>query len=177
LTELEIIEGCKNENPKAQRFLVDHYSPRLMALCIRYLRDKEIAKDVLQESYILIFQNIKRFELTGSFEGWLNRITVNTSLKHLRSKVITQDLNDTIQAISLYNEGYEKLEADDILKILDKLSSHYRLIFNLYVVEGYSHAEIAKMLDITESTSRSKLSRARNKVKSMFLNLNEKIKL
>lgn len=177
MTELEIIEGCKNEDPKAQRLLVDLYSPKLKAICIRYVRDQEIAKDVLQESFILIFKNIQKYKSIGSFSGWLNRITVNTALKYLRSKVITQDLDQTIETLSLYNEGYEKLEAEDILKILDKLNPHYRLIFNLYVIEGYNHAEIGKMLDITESTSRSKLSRARDKVKTMFFNINEKIKL
>lgn len=176
MTEQEIIQGCKQGDARAQRALVDRYSAKLMAICMRYMREKELAKDVLQESFILIFKNIRRFEKMGSFEGWLCRIAVNASLTQLRSKkIIQQDLSYAQEFISNDASVLENLAAEDILKKLDQLNPNDRLIFNLYVVEGYKHNEIAKMLEINESTSRSQLSRARDKVKKMFSKFNEKI--
>ena len=147
-----------------------------MAICYRYIGDKEIAKDVLQEALILIFKNIKKYEPVGSFEGWMSRITVTTALKHIRDNIKIRHLEDWEKHIDVQiePEALTQMDAEEILALIDKLPNHYKIIFNLYAIEGYSHTEISEMLNITESTSRSKLTRARQKLQEMFSKNNEK---
>lgn len=167
MKESKIINGCKNRDRKCQKALVETYSPRLFTVARRYTRDDDSAKDILQEALILIFRNIEKYQPTGSFEGWMKRIVVTSSLKHLRDKdfwknkiaVETGHFSPVPAAI------YEKYDSEDIVALIRELPEGSRQIFNLYCIEGYNHNEIGEMLDIAPSASRSQLTRARQQLK------------
>lgn len=171
MTHQEIIAGCKRGQEAAYRALVDQFAEQLMGVCMRYLRDRQKAEDAIQESYIQVFKSIHQFELTGSLGGWMVRIAVNNCLKalrkHERLHFTPEHLdNDKTQSLP---DVYDKLNADDLLQLLDTLPAHYRVIFNLYAIEGYTHREIADMLGIAESLSRTKLTRARKLMQDYFI--------
>ena len=134
------------------------------------MQDESSAKDVLQDSFIKIFNNIENYKPMGSFEAWLVRITVTTSLMALRKKKNGYSFLESFDVDNWYYEPDIELELneEDILKMIQKLPDHYRVIFNLYVIEGYNHREIAKLLKIPESTSRTKLTRARKKMQEIY---------
>ena len=136
---------------------------KMFGVCMRYTNDYHIAEDILQEGFIKVFKNIGKYRGEGSFEGWVRRIFVNTSIEHYRKKVnlyaVTEIENDNIKT---YNgDVIDQLQEADLLKMIGELSIGYRTVFNMYVIEGYSHQEIAEMLGISEGTSKSQLSRAR----------------
>jgi RNA polymerase sigma factor (sigma-70 family) len=173
LTEYEIINGCLNENVKCQRMLFEQYAGKMMTVCLRYCKTRMEAEDILQDSFLRIFKYIHQFKFEGSFEGWMRRIVVNTALKSLAKKKINfsemNDYNDETGSIEPY--AYSNLGEDVILKLIGQLPEGYKIVFNLNVIEGFSHEEIGKMLDIQPSTSRSQLVKARkilqNKIMSM----------
>lgn len=136
-------------------------------MCLKYSRNYEDAEDTLQDSFIVIFKKIKQFKGEGSFEGWLKRITINTALQKYRKKsplqlVKEQEIEEEIEAIDFEDES---LELSFLLALIQQLPDRYRLVFNLYVLDNYSHKEIATLLEITESSSKSNLSRARKILK------------
>ena len=144
------------------------FSDKMYGLCLRYSNDEDEAKDILQDGFIKVFLNLKQFNNKGSFEGWIRRIIVNTALERFRDK-------NYLFAISMEN-SYEtgggeydhilsELSANDLLKLIQELSPQYRMVFSLYAIEGYSHKEISKKLNIKEGTSKSNLSRAREILK------------
>lgn len=142
-----------------------------MGLCLRYLRDRQKAEDAVQETFIQVFRNVHRFDETGSLIAWMSRIAINCCLKDLRQNrrlSFPGDELDMDQGFDL-PAGYENLKAEDILRLLDQLPEHLRIIFNLHVIEGYSHREIAELLGIQESLSRTKLTRARKMVRMYYL--------
>ena len=148
----------------AQRRLFDSLAPKMLSICLRYLGNREEAEDVCQLSFIKLFSNLKDYNNEGSFEGWVRRIFVNTCLDQLRKNKKT--MND----VSLDDVGYrlenkefiiERMEADDLMKIIEELPTGYRTVFNLFAVEGFSHKEIAEQIGITENTSKSQFKRAR----------------
>lgn len=158
-----VIEGCKRNDPHAQRFLYEHYSSKMYALCCRYVRDKMEAEDVLVTAFTKIFERIEQFKGEGSFEGWIRRIVVNESLTFLRRNK-SMYLETDIEAADRepdYGSLQNELEAEDLRKLIAELPTGYRIVFNLYAIDGFSHQEIASQLGITESTSKSQLSRAR----------------
>jgi RNA polymerase sigma-70 factor (ECF subfamily) len=163
LTQKEIIQGCKKGREDAYRYLVDHFADHLMGICVRYLRDRQKAEDAVQETYIAVFKTIHRFEETGTLKAWMSKIAVNACLKELRkgSRLSYSEEDIVFEKAFEQPEVYEKLSAEEILATLDKLPQHYRVIINLHVIEGYSHKEISEMLNIEESLSRTKLTRAR----------------
>ncbi|NND06814.1 MAG: RNA polymerase sigma factor [Saprospiraceae bacterium] len=174
MTEVELIKKCSQKDRKAQNLLYDQYAPLLFAICRRYLRQKEDAEDVLLESFYKIFANISNFKGQGSFEGWMKRITINQALMFLRKK---QNLNLSIAAVShkLYDAEFnaeDLLFEKDILCVLDQLPVGYRTVFNLYVVEGFKHREIAEKLGISINTSKSQLIQAKKKL-TQFLKKNK----
>ncbi len=135
----------------------------MYGLCLRYAGDEDEAKDILQEGFIKVFQSLDRFRFEGSFEGWVRRIIVNTALERLRRE---DHLTASIEEVDFQDPpGIEDIEAgisaQDLLQMIRELSPQYRMVFNLYAIEGYSHKEISKMLNISEGTSKSNLSRAR----------------
>ncbi|MCG8411678.1 MAG: RNA polymerase sigma factor [Bacteroidales bacterium] len=165
---LNIIEACLKADPVAQKKLYDLFADKMFGVCLRYVSDVDEAKDILQDGFVKVFCNLKKFNNKGSFEGWIRRIIVNTALERFRNK-------NYLFAVSMEN-SYEKgnneydhilseLSANDLLKMVQELSPQYRTVFNLYAIEGYSHKEISKKLNIKEGTSKSNLSRAREILK------------
>ena len=162
---VSIIKGCLAGNRRDQELLYRRHAAKLYAVCLQYSGNDEEARDILQDGYIKIFENLIHYKYEGSFEGWMRRIIVNTALEKFRSKHNLYRIDD----IDLIpepdadpdNEDYSGLEATDLLDIIRELPPKYRMVFNLFAIEGYSHKEISEMVNISEGTSKSNLSRAR----------------
>jgi len=160
-----IIKGCLAGDRRDQELLYRRHSAKLYAVCLQYSGNDEEARDILQEGFIKIFENLSHYKHEGSFEGWMRRITVNTALEKYRTRHSLYRVDD-IDMIpepdaEPDNQDYAGLEANDLLDIIRELPPKYRMVFNLYAIEGYSHKEISKMVNISEGTSKSNLSRAR----------------
>jgi RNA polymerase sigma-70 factor (ECF subfamily) len=171
MTEEAIIQGCQKGKAKYQRELVLRYSPMLLTVARRYCRDDHAAKDVLQEAFVRIFRAIPKYRETGAFAAWLRRIVINMALQK-QEKASYQRESHTLDQVSHPLVGHnvlDKLQAEDLLALVQLLPKPFRLVFNLYAIEGYSHDEIADMLGIAPGTSRSQLTRARQKLQSMIL--------
>jgi RNA polymerase sigma factor (sigma-70 family) len=162
-TEADLIKGCMEGNRRMQEELYNRFSPRMYAVCLRYAGNAEEAEDILQEGFIKIFKKLDSFRGDGSFEGWIRRIFVNTAIEHFRRKrylmPVTEKEENTLEG--KYTSVLDDLAAKDIMALIQELSPGYRTVFNMYVVEGYTHKEIADMLSISEGTSKSQLSRAK----------------
>jgi len=148
-----------------QEELYLRFSPKMYAVCLRYASNVEDAQDLLQEGFIKVYRNLHHFRAEGSFEGWIRRVFVNTSIEHFRKKstklaMVTEKEEGTIENTDI--SALENLAEKDIIKIVQELSPGYRAVFNLYVVEGYSHKEIGDMMGISEGTSKSQLARAKS---------------
>ncbi len=161
----QLIEHCKKNDTKAQSDIYKLFSGKLFAICLKYARNRTEAEDGLQDAFITIFKKIDQYKNKGSFEGWLKRITINTVLQGYRKEnvldiVNEEDIEDTTVII---NE--DTINLDFLLKSIQELPDRYRLVFNLYVLDGYSHKEISQMLKISLGASKSNLSRARLKLK------------
>ena len=150
-------------NRRMQEELYKRFSPRMYAVCLRYAGNAEEAEDILQEGFIKVFKKLNSFRSEGSFEGWVRRVFVNTAIEHFRKKrylqPVTEKEENTIEG--KYFSVLDELAEKDILALVQELSPGYRTVFNMYVVEGYTHKEIADMLGISEGTSKSQLSRAK----------------
>ncbi|MBD0823407.1 RNA polymerase sigma factor [Aestuariibaculum marinum] len=161
----QLIEKCKNNNIKAQSELYTLFSGKLFALCLKYSRNYTEAEDNLQDAFLTIFKKIRQYENKGSFEGWLKRITVNTVLQQYRKeKVFEIAYDENIDDVDIDIDD-DRISIDYLLQIIQELPDRYRLVFNLYVLDGYSHKDIADMLDINVGTSKSNLARARQILK------------
>ncbi|MEE9440106.1 MAG: sigma-70 family RNA polymerase sigma factor [Saprospiraceae bacterium] len=163
----KLILGCKAGDKSCQESLVRTYAPRLLAICRRYTKDPESASDALQETFINIFKYVDGFSGKGSFEGWMKRIAVNCSISFQKKYFSKYHKPGVLEDNSNHSEipdVHSRMNKEDILKLLEKLPKSLYLIFNMSVVEGYSHKEISEILGITESTSRASLSRARVKL-------------
>jgi len=160
----DVIAGCKEGEKKCQAHLVRSYAPVLLSICRRYTRDTESANDALQETFINIFKYINGYSGKGSFEGWMKRIAVNCSIsfqkKHFKVYHEADTLSDNFEHSEIPSV-YSKLGKDDILSLLEALPKSLYLVFNMHIVEGFSHKEISETLNISEGTSRASLSRAR----------------
>jgi RNA polymerase sigma-70 factor (ECF subfamily) len=166
LSEIKkLIDGCLEGNRRDQELLYRRHASKLYAVCLQYSGNDEEASDILQEGFIKIFENLDRYKYQGSFEGWMRRIIVNTALEKFRSRNNLYRVDDIDQITEPEaepdNEDYAGLGANDLLGIIRELPPKYRIIFNLFAIEGYSHKEISKMVNISEGTSKSNLSRAR----------------
>ncbi len=169
-TEAEIIRGCQRGEARHQRALVMRYSPMLMTVARRYARDEASAQDILQEAYLRVFKSIKKYKPSGAFEAWLRRIVINEALRMVDRRYFKCEHSglDDITPPALEPEVYNHLGAEELMGLVRKLPDGFREIFNLAVVEGYSHEEIGEMLNITASTSRSQLTRAKKKLRVMI---------
>ena len=167
--EAQLLKALRKEDPKAQRQLYDKYSARMLALCFRYICDDMAAEDVMVEGFMRVFSKIEQFNEEGSFEGWIRRIMVNEALGYLRKqkRILEDTLSDEANNIPDYTHADENLETQELLALIESLPTGYRTVFNLYAIEGYPHIEIAQMLGITESTSKSQLHRARAMLQKM----------
>jgi RNA polymerase sigma factor (sigma-70 family) len=172
----QLIQKCKKNDTKAQSDLYKLFSSKLFALCLKYSRNYAEAEDNLHDAFVTIFKKISQYESKGSFEGWLKRIVVNTALQRYRSKGVFDIVNEEhIEDVSIEVEN-DTIDIDFLLNSIQELPDRYRLVFNLYVLDGYSHKEIGKMLGIATGTTKSNLARARmilkNKVENYKANLN-----
>ena len=165
LNEKDIVQGCQRNEAKAQQALVTQYAPMLLTTALRYVRNRDDAQDVLQNALIKTLDNLPRFKYgEGSFEGWMRRIVVTTALKFLRKPISysIEPLEEWHNEQEIAPEIYQKLSVDELLALVNELPEGCREVFNLYVMEEYSHKEIGELLKINESSSRSQLTRARS---------------
>jgi RNA polymerase sigma factor (sigma-70 family) len=173
----ELIEGCRRQNRQAQKRLYEQYSSKFYALCCRYVKDKMEAEDVLITAFTKILDKIDQYTGEGNFEGWMRRVMVNEALSYLRRNK-NMYLETTIEAANYepdYNKLENQLEAEDLMKLIETLPSGYKIVFNMYAIDGYSHKEIAEQLGITESTSKSQLSRARTALQKSLIETEQSI--
>lgn len=166
----QLIKNCKKNDAKAQSQLYKLFSSKLFSLCLKYSKNYAEAEDNLQDTFITVFKKIKQFESKGSFEGWIKRVTINTALQRYRSQGVFDIVNEgQIEDVVIEVEE-DELSIDYLLGLIQELPDRYRLVFNLYALDGYSHKEIAAMLDISIGTSKSNLSRARMILKEKIKN-------
>ncbi|UZO82031.1 sigma-70 family RNA polymerase sigma factor [Aquimarina sp. ERC-38] len=159
-----LIEDCKKGDARAQESIYRLFSGKLFGVCLKYSDNYENAQDTLQDGFITIFDKIKQFKSEGSFEGWMRRIMVNTALLKYRKQTVFDIINEEeIEEIQV--EITEEVSLDYLLSLIQELPDRYRLVFNLYVLDGYNHNEIATMLSISNGTSKSNLARARKILK------------
>lgn len=163
LTETQLILGCKKRNPKCQKGVFDRYASKMLAVCRRYARHEMEAEDMMQDGFVKVFKYIDTFGDKGSFEGWVRKIMVNTALKHVSKSAFKKESIgiETMPENSINPEVFSKIGTDELMNLIQELPNGYRIVFNLYAIEGFSHKEIADSLGIGESTSRSQLVKAR----------------
>jgi len=169
----QLIEGCAKNDRKAQQMLYERFAPEMFTVCLRYVRETAEAEDVLVKAFMKVFQNIEKFKGKGSFEGWVRRIVINEGLAYLRANKTMYLEVDIEKADKTTAANTDHLEAEELMAMVQQLPVGYRTVFNLYAIEGYSHAEISEMLNISEGTSKSQLSRARQLLQKMIAD-NEK---
>lgn len=161
--EEELVKGCLKRDRNAQKQLYDAYSGKMYSICFRYVKNSMEAEDVLVTAFTKIFDKIDQFKAEGSFEGWIRRIMVNEALSSIR-KNKTMYVETDLEAADRqpdYDQLGDHLEAEDLINLIQELPPGYRVVFNMYAIDGYSHKEIAEELGISENTSKSQLSRAR----------------
>lgn len=175
ITDEDLIEGCCKENSKAQQKLYDKYSKSMYPIALRYSKMQQEAEDILQEAFIKVFKNIKSFRKDSSLGYWIKRIVINTALNYQRSKLYLYPMVDVNELrkesgsdLTLSSFSYQEL-----LDIIRKLPTGCQVIFNLYAIEGYKHQEIAKMLEISEGTSKSQYARAKSLLQKWVLENNK----
>ena len=171
--ETEWIEGAKSGDRKSQKAIYDLLSGKMFAVCLRYMGDRDSAEDILQDGFVTLFTKLDTYSGEGSFEGWARRIFVNTALMSLRKKDALKGSEDVDAAWDITSDeptAIEKIGYNDLMKMIEALPPGFRTVFNMYVIEGYSHKEIAEELGISETTSRSQLQRARMLLQSKIKN-------
>lgn len=177
ISDQEIIDGCSKHDRRSQQMLYDRYSRFLLGVCIRYASDKAEAEDILQDSFLKIFFNIKDYSGTGSFIGWLRKVTVNTAITNyhknlkFRYHIEIEEFVSAETGVMSFEEDF--FTSDELYKVLNELPTGYRMVFNLYAVEGYKHKEIAKMLGIDTNTSKSQYSRAKGVIRDKLARLDK----
>ena len=172
MTEEALLKGCLSNNATAQRELYNKYSSKMLSVCYRYSHNREDAEDMLQEGFIKVFLQIHTFENRGAFEGWIRRIIVHTCINILKKNKKFNESVDIIHAtgIQVREESIPAIiQAKQVVECIRMLPVGYRTVLNLYAVEGYSHREIAAMLDIEESTSRSQYTRAKAMLEDILI--------
>lgn len=164
MTEEALLQACLKNQPAAQQELYSKYSPKMLAVCYRFARNREDAEDMLQEGFIRVFTQIHQFQSKGSFEGWIRRIIVHTCINHIKKHKKFNDSVDISQAHTLQvreDSVPSIIQAKQVIECIRMLPIGYRTVLNLFAIDGYSHREISTMLDIEESTSRSQYTRAK----------------
>lgn len=168
-----IIEGCIDEDRKCQQQLYQYFAPKMMGVCMRYSKDQNEAEDILQDAFVKVFTNIHKYQPFGPFEGWVRRIFVNTAIEYYRQrkKYVISELEIENEEFEYREDVLDKLAAEEILALMKKMPDGYRVVFNMYAIEGYSHKEIAEQLDISIGTSKSQYSRARTFLQKLLSQL------
>ena len=166
--EEQILIALATENNRhAQQQIYAKFSPKMLSVCRQYIKDIHQAEDVMITAFMKVFVNLKNFESKGSFEGWIRRIMVNESISFIRAQKKVSFLEDEYYKEDGFNNIESNLSVDDIQNLIDRLPEGYKMIFNLYAIEGYKHKEIAEMLGINEGTSKSQLSHARKMLQEL----------
>jgi len=171
MTDEEMIKRCVSGDSRAQKLLFDKYARKMMGVCLRYASDEMEAEDMMQEGWIKVFKNLHLFGFKGSFEGWIRRIMVNSSLDCLRrnkNQPHQREIDGMEEIISSEVSSSDGLNSKELLKVIQRLPAGYRTVFNLFAIEGYNHKEIGAMLGINENTSKSQYSRARAHLQKMI---------
>ena len=178
MTEDELITACLKNNPRAQKALFEKYSGKLMGVCLRYATDRDEAQDMLQDGFVKIFQKLDSYTGEGSFGGWVHRLMVNTCLDALR-KNKAMSFSVEIEKADFQMDGVEdalsQLRTQDLLRLIQDLPDGYRVVFNMFAIEGYGHAEIAESLGISENTSKSQYRKAKFKLQEALHKLESRI--
>ena len=172
MTEEAIFQGCLKNQATAQRELYNRYSPKMLAVCYRFAHKREDAEDMMQEGFIKVFSQMHTFQNTGAFEGWIRRIMVHTCINNLKKNKRFNESVDIAYAnsIQVREESVPSIvQAKQVVECIRLLPIGYRTVLNLYAIEGYSHKEIADMLDIEESTSRSQYTRAKQMLEEILI--------
>ena len=169
-SEANIIDRCKRQDRAAQKALYDKYAPLFFSICLRYVKDRTRAEDLMVESFFRIFSKIDQFKGEGSFEGWMKRIVINESLMHLRKQNNLSLHVDIEKAYEVKEDPtvIADINYNEILDLLNELPNGYRTVFNLYVIEGYKHREIAEQLGISINTSKSQLILAKKRLRELY---------
>jgi RNA polymerase sigma-70 factor (ECF subfamily) len=170
----QLIKECIKKDIRAQKQLYERYAPLMMSVCLRYVRDNDIAQNLLHDGFIKLFDKIHTYSGSGSFVGWMRKIFVNTALEHLRQNDILRYRTDIDIAFNIESEEespIDKISADELMQCITELPVGFRTVFNMFAIEGYSHAEIAEQLGIQEGTSRSQYARARTLLQQKVLKL------
>ena len=166
--EQNLIGLAAQNNRHAQQQIYSKFSPKMLSVCRQYIKDIQQAEDVMITAFMKVFVNLKNFESKGSFEGWIRRIMVNESISFIRAQKKVSFLEDEYYKEEGFNNIESNLSVDDIQNLIDNLPEGYKMIFNLYAIEGYKHKEIAEMLGINEGTSKSQLSHARKMLQDLI---------
>lgn len=164
MTDEELIEGSKAKNPIAQRQLYEKYNRKMMGICLRYSSNKDEALDILQDGFVKVFDKMETYQGQGSFEGWMRKIFVNTALDQIRKnkeRKFDADIDEMDYALDSGLNIESDMNAQELLNILQKIPAGYRMVFNMFAIEGFSHKEIADELGVSESTSKSQYLRAK----------------
>jgi RNA polymerase sigma factor (sigma-70 family) len=174
LTEQDLISGCIDENRQCQHLLFQQYAGKFMAICLRYANSESEAEDMVQEGFMIIFNKIKTFKNLGPLGAWMRRIIINVALKEVNKKKIhfVDVTNETVPfSQPLESEIYSQMGENDILKLVNSLPQGYKIVFTLFVIEGFSHEEISELIDIQPATSRSQLVKARKMLQEKIIAL------
>ncbi len=173
----ELIKGCLRNDRECQRELFRRFAPTMLTVCRRYARHYAEAEDMVQDGFIKVYKNMDRFRGEGSFEGWVRRIMVNTALKYYRKSSFKKELIGTENVPEKSNEPtvLSDMAEEEILQVISGLPDGYRIVFNMYAIEGFSHREISEELGIKESTSRSQLVKARKMLQEKILKLHKSV--
>lgn len=173
--EKSLIRKASNSNREAQQQLFEQHSPKMLGVCRQYVKDLHHAEDLLLQGFLKVFTNLHKFKHEGSFEGWIRRIMVNTCISYLRKKNLV-DLSDEEYVFNdAATDNLENTSVEDIQKLIDKLPKGYKMVFNLFAIEGYKHSEIAEKLGVSESTSKSQLFKARKLLQQNYIKMNRAV--
>lgn len=170
-----LIKKAIDNNREAQQKLFEQHSPKMLGVCRQYVKDLHHAEDLMLQGFLKVFTNLEKFKHEGSFEGWIRRIMVNTCISYLRKKNLVDLSDEDFVFNDAATESLENTSVEDIQKLIDKLPDGYKMVFNLFAIEGYKHSEISKKLDISENTSKSQLFKARKLLQENYYKMNKSI--
>lgn len=168
-----LIKRASKQDREAQQLLFKQYSPKMLGVCRQYVKDMHHAEDLMLSGFLKVFTKLDTFKNEGSFEGWIRKIIVNTCLTYLNKKNPIQLTDEDFVFDDVTTENLENTSVEDIQKLIDELPEGYKLVFNLYAIEGYKHSEIAKKLNISEGTSKSQLFKARKWLQQSYIKMNQ----
>ena len=170
-----LIKKAIDNNREAQQQLFEQHSPKMLGVCRQYVKDLHHAEDLMLQGFLKVFTNLQKFKHEGSFEGWIRRIMVNTCISHLRKKNVINLSDEEYVFNDAATESLENTSVEDIQKLIDKLPEGYKMVFNLFAIEGYKHSEIAEKLGVSESTSKSQLFKGRKLLQENYYKMNKTV--